>query len=184
MRRIIFAPVFFLFLLGLFTGCPSPVQAQAGGTSTPQLITPVETATPQPDGSIIHEVQYGQALVMIASAYGVPMNELIALNNLSGTNPVLFIGQKLVIQLAPTATITPTPTTTLRPPTRTATLTPTPVTPTATRTITPTPTTTPRSLMPDFRKMNRNIRQPLGYGILAVSLLGLLAVLFFGFRKK
>lgn len=184
MRRFIYTSLLFLLLLALFSGSPSKVLAQAGSTSTPQLITPVETATPQPDGSIIHEVQYGQALVMIASAYGVPMNELIALNNLSGTNPVLFIGQKLVIRLAPTATITPTPTTTLRPPTRTVTLTATPVTPTVTRTITPTPTSTPRSLLPDFRKMNRSVRQPLGFGILIVSALGLLAVLFFGFRKK
>ncbi|HWQ05081.1 MAG TPA: LysM peptidoglycan-binding domain-containing protein [Longilinea sp.] len=184
MRRFIFTALFFLLILSMVSERPCPVLAQAGSTSTPQLITPVETATPQPDGSIIHEVQYGQALVMIASAYGVPMNELIALNNLNGTNPVLFIGQKLVIRLAPTATITSTATTTLRPPTRTATLMPTPVTPTVTRTITPTPTSTPRSLMPDFRKMNRTIRHELGYGILAVSVLGLLAVLFFGFRKK
>ena len=184
MRRFIFTSLLFLVLLSLLSTLPSPVLAQAGSTSTPQLITPVETATPQPDGSIIHEVQYGQALIMIASAYGVPMNELIALNNLNGTNPVLFIGQKLLIRLAPTATITPTPTTTLQPPTRTATLIPTPVTPTVTRTVTPTPTSTPRSLIPDFRKMNHTIRRELGYGILAISVLGLLAVLFYGFRKK
>lgn len=184
MRRFLFSSLFFVLVLSLLAGAPSAAFAQAGGTPTTQMISPVETATPQPDGSIIHEVQYGQALAMIATAYGVPVSELIALNHLTGTNPVLFVGQKLVIRLAPTATISPTPTSTIKPPTRTPTLTPTPITPTATRTITPTPTTTPRPLVPDFRKMEPGARRGLGIGFLAVSIAGLLAVLFFGFRKK
>jgi hypothetical protein len=184
MRRFLFISLFIFAALGLLAGAPATAFAQVGGTPTVQLIAPVETAAPQPDGSIVHEVQYGQSVAMIATAYGVPMTELIALNNLSGTNPVLFVGQKLVIRLAPTATISPTPTSTLKPPTRTPTLTPTPVTPTATRTITPTPTRTPRALVPDFRRMEPDARRGWGIGFLVVSAAGMLAALYFGFRKK
>lgn len=185
MRRFIFTSLLIITALGLLIAAPTAVHAQLGATATDEpQIAPVVTATPQADGSIIHEVQYGQALVMIATAYGVPPNELITLNNLSATNPIIYPGQKLIIRLAPTATITPTPTLTVQPPTRTPTLTPTPVTPTATRTITPTPTATPRQLVPDFRKMNPGARRGLGIGFLAISALGLLAVLYFGFRKK
>lgn len=184
MRRFLILSLLLLIVLAVLPGRIPVAQAQAGGTPTTEFISPVNTAAPQPDGSIIHEVQYGQALAMIATAYGVPVTELIALNNLTGTNPVLFPGQKLIIRLAPTATITPTSTSTLRPPTRTPTLSPTPVTPTATRTITPTPTPTPRALVPDFSKLDSPTRRGLGIGFVAVSVLGLAAVLFFGFRKK
>lgn len=184
MRRFLFLSLLVLIAIILMPRGLSTVRAQAGGTPVVQDIVPVTTSTPEADGSIIHEVQYGQTLWMIAEAYAADRNEIIRLNNLSGTNPVLFPGQKLVIRFAPTPTITPTFTSTLRPPTRTPTLSPTPVTPTATRTITPTPSPTPRTLLPDFRKLDSPTRSGLGIGFVAVSLLGLAVVLFFGFRKK
>lgn len=184
MRRFFFTSLLIFIVVGLLAGWVSLGFAQTYVTPTVQVIVPVETATPGPDGSIVHIVQYGQALLTIASAYGVPPEELIALNNLDPDNPVLWVGRELIIRLAPTATVTPTPTITQVPPTRTITPTPTPVIPTATRTITPTPSPTPRALMPDIRKMNVNTRRGLGIGSVVISLAGLLAVWYFGFRKK
>lgn len=184
MRRFLYLTLLELVLLVGFAGWPATARAQSGGTPVVQDIVPVTPSTPEADGSIIHEVQYGQTLWMIVEAYGVDRDELVRLNNLSGANPILFPGQKLIIRLAPTPTITPTFTSTLRPPTRTATLSPTPVTPRPTRTITPIPSPTPRPLVPDFRKLDSSTRRGLGIGFLAVSVLGLAAVYYYGFRKK
>lgn len=184
MRRFLISTLLTFLLLGSLASAPSVVMAQIGGTPTVQDIVPVTTATPQPDGSIIHEVQYGQTLWMIAEAYGVERDALITLNNLTGNNPVLWVGQKLVIRLAPTATITPSPTSTLKPPTRTPTLVPTPITPTPTHTIAPTRTPTPRPLVPNFQTMNPGARRGIGISFLAISAVGLLAAFYFGFRKK
>ncbi len=184
MRRFLFPSLLVLIALSLLGSATSTAAAQIGGTPTVQDIVPVATATPQPDGSIVHEVQYGQTLWMIAEAYGVERSDLIALNNLTGANPVLWVGQKLLIRMAPTPTVTPSPTSTLRPPTRTPTLSPTPITPTPTHTLAPTHTPTPRPLIPNFQAMQPNDRRGIGIGFLAVSALGLLAVIYFGFRKK
>jgi len=81
-------------------------------------VAPVALATPADDGSIIHEVQTGQALWNIAMAYEVTVEDLIALNELS-ENPVIFTGQKILVKVAFTPTPSPTVTLTPRPPTRT-----------------------------------------------------------------
>lgn len=154
------------------------------GTKAPtvQWIQSVVTATPQPDGSIIHEVQYGQTVITIAEAYGVKDAEIIALNNL-GSNPVIYVGDKLIIRAAFTPTISPEPTLTPRPPTRTPTVTPTPRTPTVTPTITPTPKPTHRPLIA-WTPPNWLGRNTLGIGIITVSAFGLLMLAVSWFRKK
>jgi hypothetical protein len=91
-----------------------------------------------PDGSIVHTVQLGQNLSLIAKAYGVLVAEIMDLNYLDSPN--LYEGDKLVIRKAgtpgptPTETATGTPTraaTPTRKPTRTPTQSATPmVTPT------------------------------------------------------
>ncbi len=157
------------------------------GTSAPlptfAIIKPVETVTPLADGSIIHEVEDGQTLWSIAMAYGVKVADLISLNNL-GSNPLLIVGDKLIVKASSTPTLTPTITDTPLPPTRTPTRTPTPVTPTATRTPTLTPTATPKKLIdikpPAWWGDDRSI----GMGILAISGVGILAIAFVSFRKK
>ncbi len=85
---------------------------------TPSPI-PLITATRQPDGAVIHEISSGQTLSEIAYAYRVDWNTIALLNHLDLENPVIYEGNKLIIQ--PTYTITPTPTITEtpRPPTRT-----------------------------------------------------------------
>jgi LysM repeat protein len=96
-------------------------------TIFPQF-TPVDTATPQPDGSIIHTVQDGQAFWNIAAIYGITTDELLEINNLT-ENTILFPGDKLVVK-PPNDTPTPT---------LEATVTPFPATATSTPSSTPTP---------------------------------------------
>jgi uncharacterized protein YkwD len=151
-------------------------------TADPQLVNPVITVTPQLDGSIIHEVLDGQSLWSIATTYGITIAEIIQWNNLAPT-PVIFPGERLLVQPQPTATTTPTITLTPIPATRTPTPTMTPKTPTATPTITMTPTITPK---PPFSVYNLEKSQRSTVGILLVALcgLGLLTVVYFGFIRK
>lgn len=164
---------------------PASVSTRSGTAkplATAGVVKPVITATPGADGSIIHEVQPGQALWSIAIAYGVKIAEITTLNKLS-PNPVLSIGQKLTIRAAATATPSPTMTLTPRPPTRTPTRTPTPITPTATATITLTPTSTLRPFL-NIQPPSDAQRNSLGISIIAVSGIGLLVVAFSALRKK
>lgn len=139
------------------------------------LVEPVVTATPQADGSIVHIVQYGQALDTIATWYGVTIAEIKSLNGI--TSNTLYVGDRLIIKVAPTVTITPTRTVTPRQPTRTPSMTPTPTKPVIVNT--PTPTDKP-GLVESLPKLDR---QWLGFGLLVVSALGLTLVLYFLFIR-
>jgi len=86
-----------------------------------EIIMPVTKSTPNSNGEIIHEVQSGQSLWQIAIEYGVKIDEIRALNQLSAEyliNP----GDTLLVKkvgtatpLPPTATLMPTDTPTLLP---------------------------------------------------------------------
>jgi LysM repeat protein len=168
---------------GTYSSAPvSPGSGTAKPAATAGVVKPVITATPGSDGSVIHEVQPGQALWSIAIAYGVKIADLIALNKLSA-NPVLSIGQKVMIRAAATPTSSPTVTLTPRPPTRTPTPTATPRTPTVTPTVTLTPTPTHRPFL-NIQPPDAAQRNSLGIGIIAVSGIGLLLVVFSSLRKK
>ncbi len=160
-------------------GQPTP---NFNATAEPNVIKPVITNTPQLDGSIIHEVLDGQSLWSIATTYNITIADIIKWNNLLPT-PNIFPGERLLVQLAPTATITSTITLTPVPPTRTASPTSTPKTPTATATITPTPTATPRVFF-SLSKVEPAQRKRVGIGIVAVCAVGLLFVIFAGFIRK
>lgn len=107
---------------------------------TPRPLTPIEKLTPDSDGNYYHVVQSGQTLSGIASLYEVSLNNLMAWNGLNSAS-ILYPEQKLLLQVTPPATetptpgpVTPTPTATLAPPTPTPSVTPTrgTVTPAAT----------------------------------------------------
>lgn len=163
-------------------GSSTQAIATANSFATSQFIQPVITSTPNADGSVVHEVAAGQALWSIAIAYGVKIAELISLNKLP-ENPVLTIGQKLMVFTAPPPSATPTITQTTRVPTRTPTSTPVPKTPTPTATPTWTPTPTPRPLInwtpPDW--LDNRVA---GISLVAVSVVGLLALVLTSLRKK
>lgn len=100
------------------------------GTPTPVAPTPILLS-----GIITHTVKTGETLSIIAGMYGVTVEDIMTLNHLDDPN-LVEIGQKLRIQIPPTATPTPT---------LTPTITPTPTPPTPTKTPTPvTPTLAPQ----------------------------------------
>ena len=151
-------------------------------TADPNLVSDVITATPQLDGSIIHEVLDGQSLWSIAIAYNITINDIIVWNNLLPT-PVIFVGERLVVQIAPTPTLSPTITNTSIPPTRTVRPTQTPITPRPTASITPSPMPTQK---PPFSiyDMERSQRVTIGVGIAIICLIGLIIVIIRGFINK
>lgn len=169
-------------------GNPGPSQsAVTPRPTTSQLILPVEVATPNPDGSIVHIVKEGQALWSIAIAYNVKIVDIAALNPaIDPNNPVLYVGQKIVIRAPSTPTVSPTITNTAPPPTRTPvpTFTPRPTLPTRTPTATPTPTRPP--LLPEIPSLNSGEGRWLGIAIIVICALGLISILttFLGERKK
>lgn len=70
---------------------------ETGPTNTPvPFIQPITTATPSPDGSVIHVVAFGQSLWAIADAYGIPLPDLLALNNLT-EDSAIYPEQELII---------------------------------------------------------------------------------------
>ena len=76
------------------------------GYATPTPVGMVQLATPDAEGKIVHEVQPYQALIMIAKAYIVKVDTVLALNGLQADWP-LQIGQKLLID---PGNVTPSPT--------------------------------------------------------------------------
>jgi len=81
-----------------------------GGTQAPlptrEAVILYQTATPGPDGSIIHVVQPGHTLIGISTVYQMELSLLLSQNGLS-LNSVIHPGDSLVIQPAQ-ATATPT----------------------------------------------------------------------------
>jgi LysM repeat protein len=156
-------------------------QAQIVAQETEALILPVATVTPNADGIIIHVVQYGETLWAISQAYGVPSATILANSNLSQETTGVYEGQTLIIQKAtvPTATSTPTPTEDPG--------TPTPTQPRAT--MTPYPTRTPAPTQTPTRAPSIVLRalgdsKGLGIGLIAISVVGLGLLVYFGFLKK
>ena len=129
------------YVAGAGAGNYRPPASITPGGPTPIPIYLVQTATPKPDGSVVHTVLSGQTLEGIATAYGIKVSELKQLNHLTGD--AIYVGDTLLIQVADT----PGPTSTTKPtitPTRAATSTHAPTrTPTATSTPMPAATTVP-----------------------------------------
>lgn len=187
--------IFYTIDVGYIAGAPAnytPAATVAPGTAqptrlpslTPELIYAVTTATPGPDGAVIHEIMPGQAIYSIAEAYGVKAADLAALNGLDLNNPVIWAGQKLLIRTAAPATPTPTITATVPTPTRTArptyTITPTRLTPTPS--LTPTPTKQP--LLSNFAPGASASDRTVGIVIIIVCTLGLAMVVIGSLRSR
>jgi len=82
----------------------------AVGTYAPSnFIVPIIASTPDADGFVYHEVQYGQTLWAIAIEYGAKIDEIRALNNL-GLGTDIYQGDKLLVKKdAPPPAVTVTP---------------------------------------------------------------------------
>ena len=114
-------------------------------SATPKPLSPLEQLTPASDGKYYHIVQSGESLSWIAGLYEVSVANLMSWNGLSDGS-IIQPGQKLLLQVTPPATITPTP----GPPTAAPAPTRVPPSPTATLASTladtPTPTSAPKVL--------------------------------------
>lgn len=145
------------------------------GTPNPTADNSIHTivaSTPDADGSIYHVVESGQTLWAIAMAYNTHIDVLKELNSLS--SDIVWTGMKLLIQPAPTPTVSPTVTQTPIPPTRTPTHPATPKSPTANTNIGLSSTPTPEvAINSTFSRHN------LGLLIIIICGAGLLAVLAF-----
>lgn len=158
----------------------APTGAQSGNDSVP-----VTTSTPNESGSITHIVQNGQTAWSIALAYSTTIEEIVRLNNLYPIdNPLIYVGQKILVREAFTPTVSPTITNTLRAPSRTPwpTITPRPIEPTSTITATPTPTSPP--FLPEIPSLDSWNRQSIGIIILGLCLVGLFIVLYNSIRSN
>jgi LysM repeat protein len=162
--------VYYTIDVGYVAGAHSstPRATITPGGPTPIPIYLVQTATPKPDGSVVHTVLSGQTLIGIAIAYGLTVAELKTMNNL--TSDVIYVGDKLIIRPAntpgPTATITATIT-----PTRAATSTRNPTrTPTSSSTSITTNITTQAD--PTQTGASQPASDPLGK-ILVIAIIGL-----------
>jgi LysM repeat protein len=142
---------------------------------TPRPLTPIEKLTPDSDGNYYHTVQSGESLSWIAGLYNIALADLMAWNGLNAA-AIIRPEQKLILQVTPPATITPTP----GPPTATATVTLTPRPPTAT----PTPTRVTPTPAEPAAPVSQPGGFPAGWAIFAV--LAIVGLVLFGLfsRKK
>lgn len=95
---------------------PGPDDTVVGTSAPSDFIVPIVTSTPDADGLVYHEVQYGQTLWAIAIEYGVKIDEIRALNSL-GQGTDIYQGDRLLVRKdapPPLATDTPLP---VQPPT-------------------------------------------------------------------
>lgn len=90
--------------------------AGVGDSGVSQFMVPVTINTPHPDGSVIHEVQYGQSLWSIAIAYDTKIDRIRQFNNLAAGSTDIYPGQMLLVDKLPTP-VPVTPTATEMPPT-------------------------------------------------------------------
>jgi LysM repeat protein len=142
---------------GKSAGAPPSGSGSTGSApaATQIALVPLTTATPNANGSIVHEVGYGQSLWSIAIAYGTKIDEIRNLNGLPAGSTDIYAGQRLVVRPAGAyeapSGLTPTEPETLDTPLSTSpapTLTPTTgsaasITPADTPTATPGPTRAP-----------------------------------------
>lgn len=137
---------------------------------TPRPLTPVEKLTPASDGNYYHVVQSGETLSWIASLYEVSLTELLTWNGLV-SDSIIRPEQKLILQVTPPATATPT----AGPPTFTpiieASALPKLKTPTQTPSATARPATA--TATPEATGINANVFAPAAGVVAVAGLIGL-----------
>jgi LysM repeat protein len=92
---------YYYVLQAAYTSAKSCGEYKSPGTipeehAVSQWIVPVKIATPDADGNVYHEVEYGQSFWAIAIAYKITIHDLEIWNNLS-RDTELQVGQRLFI---------------------------------------------------------------------------------------
>ncbi len=141
---------------------------------TPRPLTPIEKLTPASDGKYYHIVKSGETLSWIAQLYDVRVADLMAWNGL-GASEIIHPDQKLVLQVTPPATATPTP----GPATATPTITPVP--PTFTSSPQPSRTEIMSTVVADSASTQSG---NVAIWLAAAGLVGGLFLVVFSYRKK
>ncbi len=100
-------PELFLLIIVVLITSGLLIQNLEYAQAAPPKQIPIYTPTPGPDGRIIYIVKANDTLLGIALTFGITVDELRALNNLSGDT--IFEGQQILLGLAGPAEITPTP---------------------------------------------------------------------------
>lgn len=156
-----------------------------GGSAVPAVEAPVQpvqavvVSTPNAEGNVIHEVQYGQTLWQIAISYETKIDEIKRLNNLSGNG--IYPGERLLIKTG-ALVLTPTPTETLTPAVQ-ITVSSTPTSVMLLPTITPQPTTTATvAVVSSTEKNSKTVG--VAVGIIVLALLGGGAITWMGRKKE
>jgi LysM repeat protein len=162
------------------SGTSSGTSGTSGSTGTTttdysQYIIPITVSTPDASGLVSHKVKYGQALISIAAAYGVTLDELKSINSL--TNDMIYEGQDLKIKQVATPTLAPTVLATAVPQNTPAAL--TEVSPTPVSLLIQTPTAQPSAL----HASPVIDRQTVGLLMVIFSIIGLAMIAFFVFLK-
>ena len=114
--------VYYTIDVGLASGSTISIPAEGSQETQsyhPANINQIITNTPHPDGTIIHVVKIGETLWGISQVYGVPVDEILLLNNLP--NDYIFVGDEFLIKegSGATETLEPTITQTISKPTNT-----------------------------------------------------------------
>lgn len=146
--------------------------------SSNDFIVPVVTSTPDENGFVYHEVQYGQTLWAIAIEYGVKIDEIRVLNDL-GTTTEIYPGDKLLIR----KDVPPSP----MPATSTAVGTKVPAATVQSSTVTGSPTLTllpPETPTPVAKNAEENSTVGIVVGIILVTLLFAGMLTWIGSRKS
>jgi uncharacterized protein YkwD/LysM repeat protein len=73
------------------------------------LLAPITISTPAADGSVIHTVRTGETLWSIAAVYGLTVDQLVQINQLS-SDQFIHPDDQLIIQPSHTPTASPIPT--------------------------------------------------------------------------
>jgi len=162
-----------------------PTTAPSGPTNTPApLVQPVTTATPYADGSVIHTVQYGQTLWSIADAYEISLDDLLSMNGLTEDSAIypddLLMIVPASIEAEETLDITDTPEA------QTPSLAPTPtevVESTPTEAVL-TPTRNPNAPGSILANIFSGDTLWVGIGLIAVSVFGIILLLFTSARLR
>lgn len=150
---------------------PGPGDPAVGTSAPSDFIVPITKSTPNSEGLIYHEVQYGQSLWAIAIEYGVKIDEIRALNNLGPTTEI-YQGEKLLVKKStPSVPATATLEMSALPPKTSPTTTATSF-PTSSPLVTETPTAT-ATIVDESLKSNSLAGMAVGITLVAIIFVGL-----------